>query len=325
MIKLQRIILQQKPVAYSLTKLKSFTLPGLSGIPFYDVMKFFFQKTKSLSLNERAAAISFNFIMAIPALLIFLLTLVPYLPVAKYFHREFLSLARDLTPNQNTYELIQHFLDDFLNKPRTGLLSFGFLLVVFYASNAMMGIIRTFDQSIQEPYKANFLRKRLRAIRLTTVILFVFIASILVLAGQNFAFKQIMDWLSIDNSTTKWWIKTLRWLIIIALFLYAIAFVYKHAPSVKNRGRLLTPGAFFASFLTVLTTWLFSLWVNNFSNFNHIYGSIGTVMILMILVFLNSLILLIGFELNISINYLKLKSQQRIKNELADNATIKTQ
>jgi membrane protein len=89
------------------------------------------------------------------------------------------------------------------------------------------------------------------------------------------------------------------------MFLSSIGIIYKYAPSVKVRGKLLSPGAYFATFLTILTTWLFSMWVNNFSNLNRIYGSIGTVMIIMVLIFLNSLIILIGFELNITIEKLK--------------------
>jgi membrane protein len=314
--KIERIIWRTKPLAYLRTKSKTLILPGFQQVPLYDVMRFFFQQLKRTALNERAAAISFNFLMAIPASFIFILTLIPYLPVSKQFHNELLKLTSDLTPNQNTFELVHKLLDDFLNTPRGGLLSFGFLLVIFYSSNAMMGIIRTFDRSLQEPYRPNFLRKRLRAIRLTLIVLVLVIACLLVLSGQDFIFRKIMDALEIKNTSLKWWIKTLRWAIILTLFLYSISFIYKYAPSVKNRGKLLTPGAFFATLLTFFTTWGFSLWVNSFSNLNKIYGSIGTVMILMVLIFINSLILLIGFEVNMSIQYLKAKADERQKAEM---------
>lgn len=318
MRKIERIILRTKPFAYMLTKSKALKLPGFGGVPVYDAFKFFFLQIKKISLNERAAAISFNFLMAIPALFIFLLTLIPYLPLGDIFHNELLHLASDIAPNENSFELIHGLLDDFLNTPRGGLLSFGFLLVIFYSSNAMMGIIRTFDRSLPVIMKTNFLKKRLRAIRLTVVILFLLVATILALSGQDWIFRQIMAWLDIQNSSTKWWIKTLRWLVIITLFLYSVSLIYKYAPSVQKRGRLLTPGAFFATLLIIITTWGFSLWVNAFGNLNKIYGSIGTVMILMIFIFLNSLILLIGFELNMSIQYLKAKADERKNKEMSE-------
>ncbi|MDB5232602.1 MAG: inner rane protein YihY, formerly thought to be RNase [Chitinophagaceae bacterium] len=279
-------------------------MPGTGGLSIHEVYTGFIKQIQILNLPERAAAISFNFLMAIPALLIFMLTLVPYLPIAKYFHEQFLSIASDITPNQNTFNFIHKLVDDFLTQQQGGLVSFGFLLVMFSASNGMMGIIRTFDRSLETPYRPNFIRKRLRAIRLTTVLLLLLIGITVLLSGQDFLFKKIMGWMNIKDTSLRWWIKNIRWLVIIAMFLSSIGIIYKYAPSVKVRGKLLSPGAFFATFLTILTTWGFSVWVNSFSNLNRIYGSIGTVMIIMVLIFLNSLIILIGFELNITIEKL---------------------
>jgi membrane protein len=312
------MIWQVKPFAYLSAKSRQLQLPGFAGVPLYDVWKFFLQQLKKTGLNERAAAISFNFLMAIPALLLVLLTLVPYLPVSKQFHNELVRIASDLTPNKNTFDLVHNLIDDFLNRPSGGLLSFGFLLVMFYSSNAMMGVIRTFDRSLETPYKTNFLKKRLRAIRLTIVIVILFIATTLVLSGQDFIFKKIMAWLEIKDTGVRWWIKSLRWVVILTLFFYSIGFIYKYAPSVQHRGRLITPGVVLATVLTLITTWGFSQWVNNFGNLNRIYGSIGTVMVLMVLVFLNSLILLIGYELNLSIHYLKAKADERKKTEMKE-------
>ncbi len=109
-------------------------------------MHFFIKQVKKIGLNERASAIAFNFIMAIPAACICVFTLVPYLPVSKLFTKELLRLTRDVSPNQNIYNFVSSFLNDFLNTQRGGLLSFGFLLVIYYASNAMLTVIRTFDK-----------------------------------------------------------------------------------------------------------------------------------------------------------------------------------
>ena len=147
--KIERKILSFYPVAFIIRKSKQILLPGFQGLHLYDVVRFFFKQINKVGLNERAAAISFNLIMAIPAACIFIFTLVPYLPIAQEFNTELLKLTKDLTPNQNTYKFVKDFLDDFFNTSRSGLLSFGFLLVIFYASNAMMGIIRAFDQSVQ--------------------------------------------------------------------------------------------------------------------------------------------------------------------------------
>jgi len=95
------------------------------------------------------------------------------------------------------------------------------------------------------------------------------------------------------------------------LFFLSIAYIYKYAPSLSKRWKLWSPGAVFATFLIALTTWLFSIWAQNFSSYNRIYGSIGALLITMLLIFINSLMLLIGYELNVSINYLRQKIDKK--------------
>lgn len=298
-------------------KSKKIFIPGLHGLPLYDVYRFFLEQVKKEGLNVRAAAISFNFMMAIPAATIFLCTLIPYLPISKDIHNELLRIAKDITPNSDTQKLITGFINDFFNNRKTGLLSIGFVLAVFYSSNAMMGVIRTFDRSLVEKHKANFINKRLRALKLTIILMLLIIATALISAGQGALFPMLMKWMNIKNTGTKTWIQNLRWIVIIALTLYSIAFIYKYAPSVHKRWKLLSPGAIFATFLIILATWLFSIWAQNFSNYNKFYGSIGTMLMIMLLVFINSLVLLIGYELNISITYLKAAADERARLEEA--------
>lgn len=310
MTKLQRIILTSTPIRFIRNKSKKLVLPGFENLALYDVFHFFMSRLKNVGLIERAAAISFNLIMAIPATTIFLCTLVPYLPISKQFINGLFLFVYDITPNQEARKLITRFLDDFFNKPQTGLLSIGFLLAIFYSSNAMMGIIRTFDRSLIEKQKSNFIHLRLRAISLTTVIIVFFIGTILILLGQGVLFSYMMEWLKISNVYVQKLIQNIRWIVIVFLFLYSVAIIYKFAPSIHKRWRLITPGALFATFLMILTTSVFSYWAQNISNYNKFYGPIGTLLILMLLIQINSLMLLIGFELNVSITQLKRKSEE---------------
>lgn len=318
MTKLERIILRSQPVAFLRYKSKQIVLPGFEGVPLYDSFIFFFRQINRVGITERAAAISFNFVMALPAACICLVTLVPYLPVSDLFKEELVLLIRDFSPNKSVYNLAHSFLDDYFDKPRGGLLSFGFLLVMFYASNAMLGVIHTFDKSIyQYDTKSNFLRQRWRALKLTLIVLGLTIGVVLVLIGQGYLFELILKWLKIEGSGVVW-IRILRWIVSVGLFFYGIALIYKFGPSVKKRWHTFSPGAIVATGLTILTTYSFAFWVNHFSSYNKIYGSIGTVLILMLLIYINSLILLIGFELNVSITYIKAEAEERRKKELSE-------
>ncbi|MDP4150832.1 MAG: YihY/virulence factor BrkB family protein [Bacteroidota bacterium] len=306
MIKIERIIYNTAFVQFFVNKSRKMVLPGFQGLPLYKVAKFFFSQVKKVGLNDRARSISFSFLTAIPAATIFICTLIPYLPVSQQIENQLLFVTHDITPNQNTYLLVKQFLSDFLDKPRVGLLSFGFLLALFYSSNAMLGIMRSFDKSLLYNRRRNMLQSRWMAIKLTLLVLFIVIGSVLMLVTQAELMHSFLKWMHVTSHSAKWWLfRTVRWVIIIPLFYFAIACIYKYGPAVHKRWKLFSPGCLLATCLTILTTLLFSYWVNRFGNYNKVYGSIGTIMILMVLIYFNSLVLLIGYELNVSIHHLK--------------------
>ncbi len=316
MTKLERIIIESEPVSFIGRKSKRIVLPGFHRVNLYNAFVVFRSQLKKSGLNTRAKSISFDFAMAIPAVLICIFTLIPYMPISKQFTKELLSLTRHITPNQNSYNFVNSFLQDFLNTPRVGLMSFGFVLVIFYASNAMLSIIRTFDNAIYQHHRRrNYIRKRVKAIRLTIVVLGLLMGSILLLIGQSILFDHIIKWLKLKGADIVW-IAIVRWIITVGLFFYSISFIYKYAPSVKRRWPIITPGSVLATFLMMATTSAFSFWVNHFNNYNKVYGSLGTILILMFLIYLNSLILLLGFELNLSITFLKTEVQNLQQKEL---------
>ena len=146
--------------------------------------------------------------------------------------------------------------------------------------------------------------------------LFVF-ASVLLLVARG----AVLEWLGLTNKTAIFIINNLRWIVIILLFFACISFIYRHAPSVHKKWRLINPGSILATFLMLLMTFVISWWVSHFGNYNQIYGSIGTILIIMALIFINSLVLLIGFELNVSISSLKKIADER-KDSLAGGEGI---
>ena len=309
-MKWQRFLLRTPGIAFIIRKSKQWVIPGFQQLPIYDVVRFFIIQVNRVGLNERAAAISFNLIMALPATLLFLFSLIPYFPNASRMEMQLLGLFKDIAPNSATYFFIKEILDGLLDK-HVGIFSFGFILVVFYASNAMMGVIRTFDKSIEEK-KGYFLHQRWRAIRLTLLlIVLVVVSTFLLLVGKSQLTYLLKNILQLKSSERVIWWNDFRWISIIAIVYFGIAIVYKYAPSLTKRWRLFSPGAILATALTLLTALGFSYWVNNFASYDKVYGSIGTVLILMLLIYFNSLILLIGFELNVSITVLTKEAETR--------------
>lgn len=315
MRKLSRVLLKIPFIANLLKISRNLVLPGFQGMPLYDVVAFFVDQVKKIGFSERSAAISFNILVALPAALIFLCTLVPYLPDTIQFEVRLLEALHDVLRNEDTYDLVAGVVTDFFNTPRKGLLSFSFLAGVFFSSNAMMGIMHTFDRSYFEERSSRFMAKRWTAIKLTSLLILLIISSVLLLATEGTIKSFILQKLGWDNIVIRKIIAWSRYVVIFILIYMTIASIYRWAPAVKVKWSLISPGTILATLLVILTTSLFSIWVNNFGNYNKVYGSIGTVLILMNLVYINALILLVGFEVNVSITAIKAKSILRQQRE----------
>lgn len=294
-------------VGWALAKSKSTSLPGFGGVALYDVALFFIKQVQTIGMTERASSIAFNFVMAIPPAIIFLFTLIPYLPITQAFQGELYGLIRDVIPGEKDNAVLIGFLQDFINNPRNGLLSLGFVLSLYFSSNAMMGIMRSFDKNYVGFTKRKGWHRRIVALKITAILYLIVFTSLATLIARDV----VLQWLGIEDSRLIALIMNLRWFVIVLLFFFCISFIYRHAPSVQKKWRLINPGSILATFLMLLMTLALSWWVSRFAHYNQLYGSIGTVLIIMILIFINSLILLVGFELNVSIHSLHTQAREK--------------
>ena len=312
MIKIQRIILESWPIKPLIDWSKKIVLPGFEGIPLYDVIVFFLKQTRQIGLNERAASVAFNFLMAIPPLFIFLFTTLSSFPGSRKLYKEILILLKTVIPDTRTYAMIKNVTDDFFSAG-TGTLSFGLLLALYFASNATITLMRTFRKSMLhiELENRNFIQIRLAAIQLTFVIVLLILATIVIMFTQNLLIAYISKSLHIKNHSLDWLIASTQILLTFLLIFFAIGLIYRYAPHVQKKWKIRTPGSILATVLIIAFSYLFSYWVNNIASYNKVYGSLGSILILMFLVFMNSLVLLIGFELNVSINSIKSISEKR--------------
>ena len=312
MTKIQRKILSFTPFPFLLSKSKNWYLPGFEGLALYDVIQFFRRQVKQQGLSERAAAIAYNFIMALPPSLLFLFTLIPNLPFIskKSMRYELHKLILDIIPSREYNKQVISFVDTFIDGNKIGLLSFGLLLTLFFSSNGMMGIMRSFNKKYMGFEKRRGLQKRGIALRLTIVIFGLLFGYLILLIMQGALLKMV-----VQNDTLRTIITYSRWILIVLLVYLTIGFIFRYAPSVQKRWKFSSPGTVLATTLSLFATLIFSLFVSNFARYNALYGSIGTIMMVMALIFINSLALLIGFELNVSIHSLKAIQLEESKNK----------
>ncbi len=309
MNKLERIIVTKTPAGFLLQKSKKWYLPGFEGVPLFDVVVFFYKQVKTTGLTERASAIAYNFIMAVPPSLLFLFTLVPSLPFIskKSLKIQLHGLITDVIPLKIHNENLIKFVDSFIDSSKIGIISIGFITALYFASNAMMGIMRSFNKNYVGFAKRQGLHNRWMAIKLTAFLFLVILGSLILLITQG----AVLKLLGINSVVILNIIYYVRWVFIIGIIFYSQALIYKYAPAVHKRWKLVSPGTILATTLSILASVGFSYFVNNFGKYNALYGSIGTIMVLMVMVYLNSLVLLVGFELNVSIKTIKAIADQR--------------
>ncbi len=304
---IRRKFITSFPVKLVIRKSKNIILPGFSGIPLFDVVRFFFIQIQKTSLNERAASIAFNLLLAMPPACIFIFTLLPYLPIKDELEQLY-DLIRDVIPGKQNHEPIIDFLKDFSSIERSDLLSFGIILALYFSSNAMIGIMRSFNKMNYIGFsQRHAIHDRWVAIKLTLYMFVIIFFCLIALVTRG----TVLTWLGIEDPTIRTIIFNVRWVVIILLFFLCISFIYRHAPAVHKKWKFINPGSILATFMMMAFTMGFSYYVANFGNYNQLYGSIGTILILMLLIYFNSLVLLIGFELNVSISSLRKLADQR--------------
>lgn len=279
--------------------LKTKTIYGFQGHSIYDVGKYFLNSLFRENLNIRATSLSFNFFLSLFPILIFLLTLIAYLPV-KGLKSGLISEIKILLPDSSS-KALSETIYEILNQPHTGLLSFGVLLALYFASNAYHTMINTFNRRLVHGKKQNWVQNRIRALFLTFLISALAIVTLFFVSKIyqfDFYIKK-HDWPMLEF--IKFMLAVFEYLLIAAFALIAICSMYFFGPSNKKRWTFFSAGSILAWMLSMLSTFAFSLYVNNFNSYNKVYGSIGAILALMVLIYINTLVILVGFDLNASI------------------------
>ena len=297
-------------VRYLFRKAHGIILPGLNGASLYEVGKFFIREMRTLKLQERAAAVTYNFLMAMPPTFLFLFSLVPYLPL-KNVEQTILNTVKLLTPNNRIYASVHDVLVDFMTKQHHDVLSYGIVLVIFFSSNGMMGLMRSFDKSLTLYVKRSALQRRWTAIKLTVMLIGVTIIAIAVLIIQSKKLNSVIVKLFHHIVAAK----ILSFIILILVVFIAISLIYTYGPSLTRRFRFVSAGSVFATLASITATSVFFFIVNHFINYNKVYGSIGSLIAFMVWVWLNTIIILLGYELNVSILLGKLSREDGDEDE----------
>jgi len=301
--KLVNFILNNWPVKPFITLSKRLKLPGFEGLPLYDVGDFFFQRINKGDIQTRARSLAFSFFLALFPTIIFIFTLIPYIPIPA-FPDQLLSLISDFLPS-NTFEAARETIEDIVKHQRGGLLSFGFLFALFVSADGIMALMTWFNRSFHGKEQRTAWRKRIMAIGITlTLASFVFMAIGLILTSE-YIFYYLEEKQIFVNFMQLVLISIGKWVILLLLCFSAISLLYYFGPSKQEKLKFISAGSSLATLLIVISSLGFNYFVTNFGQYNKVYGSIGTLIVILIWLYINSFVLLIGYELNVSIKKAK--------------------
>ncbi|SFG41042.1 YihY/virulence factor BrkB family protein [Pontibacter chinhatensis] len=269
----------------------------------YDVADVLIGELRLDSITKRASYMAFNFTLATFPTIIFLFTLIPYIPniLPMDLGQSILDFLGDVLPEE-MYTAAYGTIEDIVNKPRGGLLSFGFLFALVLSTNGIMSLMDAFDKKYHTFYKRGYLRKRLIATVLTVVLSMILLTAVAATFFGQWILDVLVFYEIVTESYTYTLLVILKYVAIILLFLLATSLIYYFVPAIEDKWPFFSAGAVVATALIFLVSMGFSLYISAFDTYNKFYGSMGALIGLMIWLDFVSMILILGFEINVSID-----------------------
>ena len=273
-------------------------------VSIYRILKFLLININNDDILHKASSVAFSFTLAVFPAIIFLFSLIPYIPI-----QDFQKDIQQIVGNMAMFEQVNQTIMYVVNKPRGDLLSFSVLLSVFLSTNGMMELAQTFNKIYRTIEKRYYWKTRLIATFLTVILAIVLFISIVLLTVGSIALNKMVAKGYLAQDFLFYSILALKFLVLFILFLLTISAIYYFAPALHNRWRFISIGSVVATLLSILVSYLFSFYITNFETYNKFYGSIGAMIGMMVWIYMISIILLIGYEVNSSIDQAAQKNE----------------
>ncbi|PSL06389.1 YihY/virulence factor BrkB family protein [Cecembia rubra] len=286
----------------------------------YDVGRIFLEQLKKDDLNERAGAMAFSFTVAMFPLLLFLLNMIPY--IGHFFPnvttQNILLFIGDLIP-ASIYQEAESTIMDIVSKPRQSLLSIGFFLALFLSTNGVVGMMNAFNAVYRTKENRSFWTTRIIAITIVIVLVLAICGAVVVMILGSSVLYHISEWEIVSSNLYYYLLTIFRFIVLLGLFTLATAYIFRFAPAVHDKWKFFSAGSITAGFLINFSFYLFTFYLNNFGTYNKLYGSIGAMIAVMLWLFITSLIILISFEINVSLD--KAAERRAVSAKLANKLT----
>ncbi len=309
--------LEKLPVINLLVRfLKQIKLPGLEGLSVYDLMELYFMGIVKGALTTRASAIAFSFFTAIFPFLLFVIIVIPYIPIDD-FQIKFEQFLNSFLPPQTSDFFFSNIFENISGSGGAGLLSSVFLLSMLLMANGVNAVFSGFENSYHEQLTRNAFQQYLYALGIALILAFLVLLTVAVFGYfQIYVIQPIYQGITgkdvLESDSGLGWIVFAKYMFFVLMVYLATATLYYFGTKEGRKSRFFSIGALLTTLLIISTSYLFGIYINNFSQYNELYGSIGALLILLLYLWLNSNILLLGYELNASLHVLR---KYNIKND----------
>ena len=296
--------LNKIPIVKQLVVLtKAIKLKTLEGLSLYDILEMYVLGIFKGAFSYRASSIAFSFFMALFPFALFILNLIPFIPLEN-FQADFLEFVEEGVP-PNTYDAIEAILRDIMETSHQGLLSSGFILSILLMTNGINAILGGFEMSAHITITRGFFRQYFISLAISLVLSMILLITVaaIVIAEVMIQKINIRGYVA-DVSVIEW----SRYGFILLMILITTSILYKFGAKETSSIAFISYGAVFTTILIVISSYIFGIYVTKFAKYNELYGSIGTLLVLMFYIWINCMVLLLGFELNATISKLKRKN-----------------
>lgn len=312
--------LQNNPVI-NLTKRLKFK--SLNNISLYEFTGLLFSGIAKGIFGLRVGAVSWALFFSIFPFLLFLFSMLPYAPyyteIEELLFSEFLPR---ILPQRITAEVIAYVSETARGQEERGGISWIYiLLTIFLSSNGIAAIINGFNNShYGYAKKRKGINQRLVAIILTLFFVVFIIGQLILTYYSNFIWRYIEESRTFDDISPV--IYLLNFASATLFYFTSLVMLYYYGTNIKQRFRTVFPGAIMATILFFVTLMGFRFYIKEFNKYDILYGSVGLVMIMMIFIYINVLLIMIGFELNAAINYAKNRKEESSADNQINNKDI---
>lgn len=297
-------LMRFKPFCYLVALFKKIVIPGFQGMTAYDLLKTYLTGIIQGALSSRAGSIAYSFFMAIFPALLFLLNLIPYIPVDG-FDLKFMSFIYKLIPEQSL-TFFEPIISDISQNERGGLLSVAGVLALLLMANGVNAIFSGFEGSYNIHINRGFIRQYLVALGVSIILALLLVITISILIYFEYALNSLRDQDFMSDSTDIKLLSAGSYIFFVIMIYSVVATLYYFGTKEGRSHSFLSSGALMTTLLFMLTTYFFGIYIDNFSNYNELYGSIGALLIMMLYIWINSNLILLGFELNAVLRKLRI-------------------